>query len=69
MGEERSAEGRRYEVKLDRRNEPKVYTDLRPLSRERIARGEASEEWQLWMAILSFSAIIVATIVTAAVGS
>ena len=56
-------------MKLDRRNEPKVYRDLRPLSQARIVRGEASEEWQLWIAILSFSAIIVATIVTAAVGS
>ena len=69
MGEERSREVRRYEVKLNRRNEPKVYTDLRPLSRERIVRGEDRETWHLWMLILSFGGIIVASIVTAAVGS
>ena len=56
-------------MKLNRRNEPKVYTDLRPLSRERIVRGEDRETWHLWMLILSFGGIIVASIVTAAVGS
>lgn len=69
MGEERSREVRRYEVKLNRRNEPKVYTDLRPLSQARIVRGEDRETWHLWMLALSFGGIIIASIVTAAVGS
>ena len=56
-------------MKLNRRNEPKVYTDLRPLSQARIVRGEDRETWHLWMLIISFGGIIVASIVTAAVGS
>jgi hypothetical protein len=56
-------------MKLNRRNEPKVYRDLRPLSQARIVRGEDRETWRLWMLIISFGGIIVASIVTAAVGS
>ncbi len=56
-------------MKLNRRNSPKVYTDLRPLSQARIARGEDRETWRLWMLILSFGGIIIAAIFSAAVGS
>jgi hypothetical protein len=56
-------------VKLDRKNTPRVYQDLRPLSQARLARGEAGEEWRLWMLVISFGFIIAATIFSAAVGS
>ena len=56
-------------MKLNRKNAPKVYTDLRPLSQARLVRGEAGERWRLWMLVISFGFIIAATIFTAAVGS
>ena len=56
-------------MKLNRKDSPKVYTDLRPLSQARLVRGEAGEAWRLWMLVISFGFIAVAAIVSAAVGS
>ena len=56
-------------MKLDRRNEPKTFTDYRPLSRESLVRGEERETWRLWMLLISFVGIIVSSIIAAAVGS
>ena len=56
-------------MKLNRRNEPKVYRDLRPLSQGSLVRGDDRETWRLWMLIISFGGIIVASILSAAVGS
>ena len=56
-------------MKLNRKNSPKVYTDLRPLSQGRLVRGEAGETWRLWMLVISFGLIIAATIFSAAVAS
>jgi hypothetical protein len=54
-------------VKLDRRNEPKTFTDYRPLSRGSLIRGEDRETWRLWMLILSFGGILIASIVAAVI--
>ena len=56
-------------MKLDRRKQPKTYTDYRPLSRGSLIRGEDRETWRLWMLILSFGGIVVSSIIAAAVGS
>lgn len=56
-------------MKLDRKDSPRVYQDLRPLSQARLVRGEAGEEWRLWMLAISFVFIIAAIIFSAAVGS
>jgi hypothetical protein len=56
-------------VKLDRKNSPSVYRDLRPLSQARLVRGEPGEKWRLWMLAISFGFIIAAAIFSAAVGS
>lgn len=56
-------------MKLDRRNEPKTFTDYRPLSRGSLIRGEDRETWRLWMLIISFGGIVVSSIIAAAVGS
>ena len=66
MGEE-GYKVRGRKVKLDRRNEPKTFTDYRPLSRGSLIRGEYRETWHLWMLILSFGGIIIALIVTAVI--
>ena len=68
MGEE-GEKVRRRKVKLDRRNEPKTFTDYRPLSRGSLIRGEDRETWRLWMLIISFGGIVVSGIIAAAVGS
>ena len=54
-------------MKLDRRNEPKTFTDYRPLSRGSLIRGEDRETWRLWMLILSFGGILIASIVAAVI--
>lgn len=54
-------------MKLNRTNTPKVYTDLRPLSEARLARGEARESWRLWMLALSFGGIVLLSLVAAVI--
>ena len=54
-------------MKLDRRNEPKTFTDYRPLSRGSLIGGEDRETWRLWMLIISFGGIVVSSIVTAVI--
>jgi hypothetical protein len=66
MGEE-GEKVRRYEVKLDQKTSPKTYTDYRPLSRGSLVRGEDRETWRLWMLVVSFVGIIIASIVTAVI--
>jgi hypothetical protein len=56
-------------MKVNRRTSPQTYRDFRPLSEDRLVRGQDRETWRLWMLLLCFGGIVVSSIIAAAVAS